>query len=337
MWMAAGLLFASVAFSQEDIDEPAGEVGDPKADGDYDYSDYGGEETETTESPKPESTEEKIPDNIIKDAGEAETWDSYSDMQAGSVMGEDVSDGVRVEDIVEPPSDYRYAAFGKPDPFVPPLLSRDNSVDSLEIPIVSPLQQYSLSELSLVGIWQMPDGERKAMVLTVAKNKFPSQGIIVKNGDPIANRGGKIIGIGEDYMTIREFSLTPDGTREFEDVQMFMGERQENAITGTITFAPGSPVPEVKVDQAGDPFEGQKVPDVAAVPGVNQPADNAAPENNNGIVPQNPAALEDNQVQQVQKVPENVQVENNGAPPVAPPAAQPAAANGVTEGNYEKL
>ena len=86
-------------------------------------------------------------------------------------VAQEVTKGLRVEDVVEPPTEYHYAAFGKPDPFVAPMLARESLVASsivsgLEVPIVSPLQRHEINELSLVGIWQLRSGERKALILT---------------------------------------------------------------------------------------------------------------------------------------------------------------------------
>jgi Tfp pilus assembly protein PilP len=180
-----------------------------------------------------------------------EKWESYSDLSAVNAVAEEITGGVRVEDIVEPPSDYRFAAFGRQDPFIPPIITQqlaaEQAIDPLEIPIVSPLQRFDLDRLQVVGIWQLPSGERKAMVLTPNRS---AQGIIVKNGDPIGNRGGKIVDIGAQVITVREFMLAPDGTRQFEDQQMLMGGRDPDDVKGTLVFKPGQKVPDMKLDEA---------------------------------------------------------------------------------------
>src|SRR5690606_31519719 len=131
-------------------------------------------------------------------------------------VAQEITGGVRVEDIVEPPSEYRYAAFGKPDPFVPPMVVSEDGVDGpgpIEIPIVSPLQLFPIGQLRVVGIWQLSSGERKALIMAPPRESQSSQGIIVKNGDPVGQRGGRILAIGDDFLTVREFTLAPDGTR----------------------------------------------------------------------------------------------------------------------------
>jgi Tfp pilus assembly protein PilP len=187
--------------------------------------------------------EEEEDDSAIED----ETWESYTDFSGVSDVAKEVTGGIRVEDIVEPPNEYHYAAFGRPDPFVPPLVTDEAiTVNPLEIPIVSPLQQFALSQLEVVGIWQLSTGERKAMVMTPQ-----GEGIIVKGGDPIGSRGGKILGIGDDFLSIREFSLAPDGTRQFQDEQKFLkGTRKSKVVSGTIRFPPGEDSTTVLLDKA---------------------------------------------------------------------------------------
>jgi Tfp pilus assembly protein PilP len=288
--------YGALVYAQ-DIDEPAGNVAEEEYE-EYSYDEYdegsSKESAESQKKPEPvasknEATESSDEDtdtdtdssSDTEESSGDETWDSYSDLKSGGSVAEEITDGVRIEDIVEPPSDYQYAAFGKADPFVPPILSyeEDNVAGSVEIPIVSPLQQFKLIDLKLVGVWQMSDGARKGMVITPTGNISVAQGIIIQNGDPIGNKGGKIIGVGEDYITVREFMLAPDGTREFEDSQMFMGSRTTDAVTGTITFKPGAKDPIVKLDLPEGlpgvaPTEGEPTTDEEALlPG------NAAPEN----------------------------------------------------------
>ncbi len=172
----------------------------------------------------------------------ADGWESFTSMGKSASVATEITKGVRVEDIVEPPSDYRYAAFGKPDPFVPPLLieAEPPGPSALEIPLVSPLQRFQLEDLAVVGVWQLASGDRKAMILTPGnRGGNAGAGIIVKNGDLIGNRGGKILAIADDFLTVREFYLGADGTRQFEDRQLFMGKRNEEDLAGKIRFTPG--------------------------------------------------------------------------------------------------
>ena len=114
-----------------------------------------------------------------QDAGKDGESDDDGGAEATAVksVAQEISGGMRVEDIVEPPSDYRYAAFGRPDPFLPPMVTQQELarattggapgvVDPLEIPIIIPLQRFALSDLNLIGIWQLSSGECKAMIMT---------------------------------------------------------------------------------------------------------------------------------------------------------------------------
>ena len=163
----------------------------------------------------------------------------------------DVSGGARFEVIAEDPSDFHYVGSEKSDPFLPPLITNPEGVKtsgtvlnaqpgSIEIPIVSPLQQYDLNQLNLVGVWQLTTGERKAMILAPANNGGAGQGIIVKVGDPVGNRGGKITSIGEEYVNVREFMLAPDGSRRYLDQKMQMGKKEVDDLPRKIRFTPGA-------------------------------------------------------------------------------------------------
>ena len=168
-------------------------------------------------------------------------WRSHQlPADASLSIAKEVTGGLRVEDIVEPANTYRYAAFDKPDPFVPPIVEElaPEVVDPFEVPIISPLQQFRLEMLKLVGIWQKPSGERKAMIMAPANDQGNTQGIVVKRGDPIGNQGGRITVIGDRYLSVREFSLAPDGTRRFVDRQIFIGRQLDRGVAGKMVFTP---------------------------------------------------------------------------------------------------
>jgi Tfp pilus assembly protein PilP len=190
-------------------------------------------------------------------------WSSSVDSSTESTAKE-ITKGVRVEDIVEPPSDYHYASFGKPDPFVPPLLppapvpEKGAGPSSLEVPIVSALQRYAIDDLRIVGIWQHSNGDRKALVLTPSGSEQGGQGVIVRAGDPIGNRGGKILAIANDFIAVREFFLAPDGIRQYEDRRMLMTITPPEKQPAHLLFKPGERLPkevsdekEVNLDDAG--------------------------------------------------------------------------------------
>jgi Tfp pilus assembly protein PilP len=273
------------ASALDEIGEPAGDL--PENDNLPDVAPTEADLDAEANGPTPKAA---LKDNAADEEKAAETWDSYSEAGTGGVA-QDITKGVRVEDIVEPPSDYRYAAFGKADPFVPPMVTSDKPAGpgNLEIPIVSPLQRFEVGTLQLVGVWQLASGERKAMVLTPGTSDGSSaagQGIIVKNGDPIGTRGGKILGIGDDFLTVREFTLAVDGTRQYEDQQMYMGTRSPDEKPGKIIFKPGVAETEVRIEG------GTPAAPVSAEPGaltgdmtkgVAQPPNGPAPVDKPGV------------------------------------------------------
>ena len=140
-------------------------------------------------------------------------WEKY-DPDKKSMQN--ITTVVRIEDIVESTSEYTYSSFGKQDPFVPPMINE--LIARLEIPITSPLQRFPLASLKVTGLWTLPSGESKALVVTA-----DDTGIISQVGDPIGRKGGKIIAIDDKKITVREFTPSPDGTRQFSDIEMPLG------------------------------------------------------------------------------------------------------------------
>ncbi|MBP6217420.1 MAG: pilus assembly protein PilP [Oligoflexales bacterium] len=102
-------------------------------------------------------------------------------------------------------------------------------IASEEISIVSLLQKYSLEKLNVVGVWRLENGKSKALIMTPK-----DEGVVVTTGDSLGRRGGKIVKIDDDKVIVREFSLASDGTRQFEDQQIWLGaqkpEEQEKSI-----------------------------------------------------------------------------------------------------------
>ncbi len=181
--------------------------------------------------------------------------------------------GLKVNEIIEPTSEYTYASFGKPDPFSIPsslFASKDTdasiseagtgSVDlgpsSKEITVTSPLQAYPISVLEVKGVWQTAEGEFRAVVLTPKK-----EGIVVKVGDPISS--GKIIGIQRDSLQVRLYKLRKDGVREYDDTQIHFGSGKSVAKS-TIKLEPGK---EAKFPGMEDPAS----PTVKPTPNAESP------------------------------------------------------------------
>lgn len=164
-----------------------------------------------------------------KSADENEdNWESSRSLKAA-----DISTAITIEQIIEPPSEYHYAAFGKPNPFMPPVSAAKDGltvaavpmsivpsqtvVGGAEIPVINPLQYFPLSQLNLKGIWQVSNGEMRAIVMTPRK-----EGVIVKVNDPVS--AGKVVAIQRDKMVVRQYKIRADGSREYVDVNVFLGE-----------------------------------------------------------------------------------------------------------------
>jgi len=239
---------------------------------------FGDEEAERVKENQP-----KVVDLNEIDLEQVEdNWDSVS-----PVAPVNPNSGIKIKDIVEPTNEYTYASFGKPDPFAYPFLQRrpgaadagaDGSlppgmggipgVSSNEIAISSPLQSYPIEVLTVKGVYQLSDGEMRAMVLT-PKN----QGIVVKSGDPMSS--GKVLRIERDALIVRLYRIRKDGVREYDDKRIQFGIANP-ADKGSIKLAPGKvaqfPGMETPADQAaqvGAAFaNGAAQPGVGAVPGA---------------------------------------------------------------------
>ena len=120
---------------------------------------------------------------------------------------------IQIDDIIEPPASYRYSSFNKRDPFSYP--DREELVDDEFV--VSKLQRYDVSSLKLVGVWRLSTGVAKALILTPT-----GEGVVAVMGDPVGQNNGEVMEIGRNKIIIREYLMTPDGTRQFNDIDMFL-------------------------------------------------------------------------------------------------------------------
>jgi Tfp pilus assembly protein PilP len=169
-----------------------------------------------------------------------------------------VTQGVRVEDIVEPSADYQYVSGRRRNPLIPEVVrarsvvQKELSPNDVEIPIINPLQSFELSKLAVIGVWEGDDHVWKALIQTPT-----NQGIETKLGDPAGNSGGRIMSITPDAVVVREFKLRADGTREYRDVPLYMGSDKprddDNLIGGRLILKPGATAPEIeKPESASD-------------------------------------------------------------------------------------
>lgn len=130
-------------------------------------------------------------------------------------VGVDVTKEVKVQRHRGKEHEYHYSSITKPNPFIPPLIS--TLMARLELPVESSMQKYSLAEIKLVGIWTLRNTSMRAMMITPN-----GEGGVMSKGSSIGRRGGKITEIDENSITVREFSLSSDGTRQYEDFKVWI-------------------------------------------------------------------------------------------------------------------
>ncbi len=136
-----------------------------------------------------------------------------------NISGKDVTKSVNVSAISSIQPQYHYSSMNKVNPFVPPLIS--TLFKKEELPLETTLQRFQLSTLKVVGIWRLRNSQRKAMVLTP-----DNQGVVVTLDSLIGRRGGKVIDIEDKAITVREFSLASDGSRQYEDSKLWIENGQ---------------------------------------------------------------------------------------------------------------
>jgi Tfp pilus assembly protein PilP len=219
-------------------------------------------------TPQPMQDKTGKPVKVANVGGILQTvWDSVS---TEPDVSREITQGIKVEDVVEQNSGYNYRST-RDDPFIPPILIKERApskpVTGIEIAIVSPLQMYSLSELKISGIWVSDDQLWKALVMTPK-----GEGIITKEGDPIGSGGGRIVAIRDEGIRAREFTIKRDGTREYKDTMMAITALEDAAVQntgGSILINPGS-------DRAE--FRQQRIdanqPASSSVPVVTEPIQN---------------------------------------------------------------
>lgn len=183
-----------------------------------------------------------------------DVWDSANKRYDSDNKPDGATQGVRVEDIIEPSADYRYSGARRKNPFIPEIIlaggpvgrQRELSPSDVEIPIVSPLQAFTVKELAVIGVWETNDRVWKALIATPANH-----GIEAKLGDPIGNSGGRIMSITPDAVIVREFSVRVDGTREYRDTPLRMGSDAigdapvSDKVGGRLILRPGATMPEI--------------------------------------------------------------------------------------------
>lgn len=286
------IALASLPSSLFAIDEPASDLDL----GLLEEEDGVTEENPESSSPPREDQLGELPP--LDDPGE---WDTVSSSSPSPL------DSIKIEEIVEPPTQYHYSAFGQPDPFQRP--SREVTIKvaraneqakagegqteedlalSAEIPVVNPLQRYPLGELELKGILLNDQGDRKALMMTPKK-----EGVLVKEGDPVS--AGKLLHVKKDHIVVRQYSIRANGAREYQDETLYLGNavRDDKAF---VTLKPGEePVftPEEEINPAGPARVGignQGLFPPGLEGGAAAPPNGAVPQQGNNNRAGNPAA-----------------------------------------------
>ena len=211
------------------------------------------EEVPVIQDPKTKVTPEDVAAQRAREEFE-KLWESSIQNEMGEA---DITNDVNVQDIVEPLNEYRYASFGKRDPFVPPFgkfqfFSPERGQSKYELPVVNSLQR-PLDQLSLSGVWQSQQGDYRALV-AVRENDNTEEGVIAKVGDPFGP-AGKIIEINSYKLVTRQYQLEQDGTRTFEDRSLYLGDPSEilnENARRTVMLGPGGrTVFRIESDLAG--------------------------------------------------------------------------------------
>lgn len=158
---------------------------------------------------------------------------------------EDITDQLKMETILEDSFEYTYAAFGRPDPFIPN--THPSHQPSVSVAITSILQRYPLDRIRVVGIWQLQNGGRKSLMMTEK-----SEGVVVALGDSVGIRGGKISKIEADHVVIREFTLDSEGIQHFVDRAIWLGSREEKKPDKSLTIQSDS-YPEEVAEKVTEP------------------------------------------------------------------------------------
>lgn len=173
---------------------------------------------------------------LVPDGAGAQMADGAGDVSYNPRPIDNLSSGVVYDITHEVPIEelnpdgilgYHYASFGKPDPFLPPLLTNKLERDTTLVDELTVLQSYSVNELAVAGIWKLTNGESKALIMTPK-----SEAVITKIGEKIGKKGGVVVDITPIAVIVREHSYAPDGTRIFTDTSMALGDYVVDSKSG---------------------------------------------------------------------------------------------------------
>ena len=115
---------------------------------------------------------------------------------------------------------YQYKSRDKKNPFIPPVI--ESLTPRMEIPIIHELQNYPLSQLTLVGTWNLKNKKRSCLIVTP-----DSKSVTAHVGDFLGRKGGQISEIQENFIQINYKKLLKNG--KTEEASEFLYIRKKEA------------------------------------------------------------------------------------------------------------
>jgi len=112
-------------------------------------------------------------------------------------------------------TEYSYNPTGKPDPFKPFIQLTPVREASRNVPM-TPLQKYEISQLKLVAIISLPEGNMALVEDSTGKGYF------VKKGTLIGKNDGKVTKILKDKVVIEEIYQDVFGQTKTNEISIFL-------------------------------------------------------------------------------------------------------------------
>lgn len=116
---------------------------------------------------------------------------------------------------------YSYNPAGKPDPFKP-FIQLTPSRETLRTGLLTPLQRYDISQLKLVAIITIPQGNNVALV-----EDSLGKGYFLKKGTVIGKNDGKVKKILRDRVIIEEIYQDIFGQTKVNEISLFLHRTEE--------------------------------------------------------------------------------------------------------------
>jgi Tfp pilus assembly protein PilP len=111
---------------------------------------------------------------------------------------------------------FAYDRFGRRDPFRSFILDRLHDDDETK----GPLEEYDLSQLEVAGmVWR--GAKRRALVMDPS-----GQGYVVEEGDKIGKNDGRVLGIDDSAIKVREEYVDFHGEKTSKEIDMRIRQSQ---------------------------------------------------------------------------------------------------------------